>query len=141
MHASTLTTKEQVTIPKNVRDLLKVEKGDRVESFINREEYLLINHLLVCELVWLMKQCYNYSKLEIVKIIAMILSTELFKIQNSQLIRYALKEYKQGNTDFVNYVVGRINKYNQWKHTITFNKKASLSNSFELLVANSEGLY
>ncbi len=47
MNASTLTTKEQVTIPKNARDLLKVEKGDRVESFINREEYLLINHLVV----------------------------------------------------------------------------------------------
>ncbi len=71
----------------------------------------------------------------------MILSTDLFKIQNSQVIRHALKEYKKGGADFADYVVGRINNYNQWKYTIIFDKKASLLNSFELLAVNSEGLY
>ena len=35
MATSTITTKGQVTIPKQIRDLLNVDKGDRVEFLVD----------------------------------------------------------------------------------------------------------
>ena len=35
MLSSTITTKGQITIPKNIRNLLKVDKGDRIEFLVN----------------------------------------------------------------------------------------------------------
>lgn len=42
MQASTITTKGQVTIPKNIRDLLKLDKGDRVEFVVNQDGIVTI---------------------------------------------------------------------------------------------------
>ena len=35
MQSSTITTKGQITIPKDIRNLLKVGKGDRVEFLVD----------------------------------------------------------------------------------------------------------
>jgi len=35
MPTSTITTKGQVTIPKQIRDLLRINKGDRVEFLVD----------------------------------------------------------------------------------------------------------
>lgn len=35
MLSSTITTKGQITIPKDIRNLLKVDKGDRVEFLVD----------------------------------------------------------------------------------------------------------
>lgn len=42
MHASTLTTKGQVTIPKRVREILKLDTGDRVEFIMNDDGTVII---------------------------------------------------------------------------------------------------
>lgn len=104
-----------------------------IESFINKDEYLLINHLVICELIWVMNKCYDSSKKNVINVISTILSTDVFKIPHSQIIRQALKDYQKGNADFADYLVGRINKSNECAYTITFDKKASLSDTFELL--------
>lgn len=104
-----------------------------IESFIKKDEYLMVNHLVICELIWVMKKCYDSSKKVIISVIETILSTDIFEIPNSQVIRQSLKDYKKGNADFADYVVGRINKANGCKQTITFDKKASSSDTFKLL--------
>lgn len=107
-----------------------------IESFIKKDEYLMVNHLVICELIWVMKKCYDSSKNVIIKVIETILSTDIFEIPNSQVIRQSLKDYKKGNADFADYVVGRINKANGCEQTITFDKKASSSDTFKLLTSN-----
>ena len=37
MPSSTLTSKGQVTLPKDIRDLLKVKPGDRIDFLVNGE--------------------------------------------------------------------------------------------------------
>ena len=37
MLRSTITTKGQITIPKDIRNILNVGKGDRVEFFVNTD--------------------------------------------------------------------------------------------------------
>ena len=37
MLSSTITTKGQITIPKNIRTLLKIDKGDKVEFLVDNK--------------------------------------------------------------------------------------------------------
>ena len=42
MQSSTITTKGQITIPKDIRNLLKVDKGDRVEFLVDNKGVVTI---------------------------------------------------------------------------------------------------
>ena len=45
MPTATLTTKGQVTIPKSVRDLLRVEAGDQIDFFVSDQGDVFVRGL------------------------------------------------------------------------------------------------
>jgi len=45
MPTATLTTKGQVTIPKSVRDLLRVEAGDQIDFFVTEQGDVFVRGL------------------------------------------------------------------------------------------------
>jgi AbrB family looped-hinge helix DNA binding protein len=47
MPTATLTTKGQVTIPKSVRDLLRVEAGDQIDFFVTDQGDVYVRGLSV----------------------------------------------------------------------------------------------
>ena len=116
MLSSTITAKGQITIPKDIRNILNI-----------------VNHIVICELVWVLKKCYRLSKLKTINVIQNILRISQFSVENAQIIWQALTDYKKGTADFADYVVGRTNIFNDCDKTITFDKKASKSNGFVLL--------
>ncbi len=104
-----------------------------IENYCSIGNKIFINHLVICELVWVLKKCYKLSKPKIINIIQHILQTSQFSIENAQVIWQALTDYKKGSADFADYVVGRTNIFNNCDKTITFDKKASKSTGFSLL--------
>ena len=53
----------------------------------------------------------------------MILISEEFKIENSQIIFEALREYEVLSGDFADFLIGQIGKLNNCHKTIIFDKK------------------
>ncbi len=47
MPTATLTTKGQVTIPKSVRDLLRIEAGDQIDFFVSDQGDVFVRGLTV----------------------------------------------------------------------------------------------
>ena len=47
MPTATLTTKGQVTIPKSVRDLLRIEAGDQIDFFVTEQGDVFVRGLSV----------------------------------------------------------------------------------------------
>jgi AbrB family looped-hinge helix DNA binding protein len=47
MPTATLTTKGQVTIPKSVRDLLRIEAGDQIDFFVTDQGDVFVRGLSV----------------------------------------------------------------------------------------------
>ena len=104
-----------------------------IENYCSNGNKIFVNHLVICELVWVLKKCYKLSKPKTINVIEHILQISQFSIENGQVIWQALTDYKRGSADFADYVVGRTNLFNNCAETITFDKKASKSNGFSLL--------
>ena len=108
-----------------------------IESYCSNGKKIFVNHLVICELVWVLKKCYKLSKPKTIEILQHILQISQFSIENAQVIWQALTDYKKGSADFADYVVGRTNIFNSCDETMTFDKKASKSKWFTLLSTNT----
>ncbi len=107
-----------------------------IENYCSSGNKIFINHIVICELVWVLKKCYKLSKPKTINIIEYILKISQFSIENHQIIWQALRDYKKGPADFADYVVSRTNKFHNCDETITFDQKAGKSNGFALLLTN-----
>lgn len=104
-----------------------------IENYCSSGNKIFINHIVICELVWVLKKCYKILKPETINIIEYILKISQFSIENPQVIWQALSDYKKGPADFADYVVGRTNKFHNCDETVTFDQKAGKSKEFALL--------
>ncbi|MBL4901789.1 MAG: type II toxin-antitoxin system VapC family toxin [Desulfocapsa sp.] len=109
-----------------------------IENYCSTGNKIFVNHLVICELVWVLKKCYKLSKPKTITVIQHILQIAQFSIENAQIIWQALTDYKTGSADFADYVVGRTNIFNKCDETITFDKKTSKSKGFVLLPTKAD---
>ena len=93
----------------------------------------LINHLVLCETLWVLTYTYKYSREELVPLLRQILSTSNFEIPHSSLVWKAIYDYEAGNADFFDGLICQTNSQLGAKTTWTFDKKSSRLNLFELL--------
>ena len=104
-----------------------------IEKKCSKDNYGFINHIVLCEFVWVLQKCYNAPKKKIIHVIEQLLRTAQFKVQNPQLIWLTLNDFRKGSADFSDYLVGRINQSKDCAETVTFDKNAAKSPSFRLL--------
>lgn len=105
-----------------------------IEDYCSKGDVIFINHIVMCEIVWVLQRCYHLNKAAIGQVIEQILRTAQFKIQSPTIIWQALKDYKAGDADFADYLICRTNMANECSVTITFDKNAGKSNCFHLLI-------
>lgn len=106
---------------------------DFIESVCSEKHPGFINHIVLCETVWVLDRCYHIEKDTIVSILQKILKTEQFKVEGVEQVWRALKEYKKTVADFADCLLAQNNIGNGCTHTVTFDKKASVSAGYQLL--------
>lgn len=92
-----------------------------------------INIIVLCEIVWVLKRAYNYDKQVIVEVLSKLLSLKEIVVERSAEVSIALKEFKSGNADFVDYLIGVVNNQKGCDLTYTLDKKAATTAHFKLL--------
>ncbi|KAA3613698.1 MAG: PIN domain-containing protein [Calditrichaeota bacterium] len=92
-----------------------------------------INVVVFCELYWVCKTGYRIEKYEFVDIVDKLLHINVFEIERPEIVYSALNEYKKGNADFADYIIGISNKIDGCTTTISCDKKACQSKGFTLL--------
>jgi len=98
------------------------------------EERLFVSSIVLCELVWALRsKPYRLRRPEIASVLQRMLSTELFEVQDRDLARQALLEYRQGRADFADYLLGCHNRRAGCDVTLTFDRKLRNANGFSLL--------
>jgi predicted nucleic-acid-binding protein len=95
-------------------------------------ERLHVSCVVLCELSWTLRG-YGYTRDDISAVLARILATRLFAVQDSDLVRYALDEYWQGRGDFADYLIGWQNRRAGCTDTVTFDGKLKKAAGFTLL--------
>ena len=106
---------------------------EEIEQAAAKDEKMLIQPLVLCELVWILETAYDFGKAEIVGILDQIVRTRQFEVTEKDMVWYALADYRQGKGDFSDYYLGRANERDGAVQTLTFDKALKASPRFRVL--------
>jgi len=92
-----------------------------------------VNLIVLCELVWVLSYSYGYARNEVATALRQLLLTDCLDVEEHALAWEALQDYAQGNADFADCVIARINDIKGARTTFTFDKQAGSNERFTLL--------
>jgi len=104
-----------------------------LESRCSRKSPCFINHIVLCELVWVLRRCYQVGNKQALAIIEQILRTVQFQVQEPQVVWNALRMAKSGKADFPDCLISMINQSEGCKSTITLDQNAAKIKGMELI--------
>ena len=97
------------------------------------EQPAFINRIVQCEVIWVLERAYHYSREQIAQAMEMIFRTRQFQVEDQESALAALRFYRQGKADYADALIGAGNKTAGCDATVTFDKKASQLDTFQLL--------
>jgi predicted nucleic-acid-binding protein len=105
-----------------------------LEKHVSRNNPGFIGQVVLCEIVWVLKQAYGYEKKVILQVIWRILNTREFTVEHAESARQAFAGYEKGDADFSDYWIGAANQAQGCEYTVTFDRKASSHPAFRACV-------
>ncbi|MBW8874666.1 MAG: type II toxin-antitoxin system VapC family toxin [Acidobacteria bacterium] len=87
-----------------------------------REERYHVPSVVLCELVWVLRSVYRLGRDKICSTLGLILSVGSFEVQDRDLAERALEEYRTGQADFADYLIGRQNGRAGCDDTLSFDR-------------------
>ena len=67
---------------------------------------LYVSDVVLCELVWVMEDCYGHARKEVAKLLENVLLTRVFVFQSQAELWSALADFRTGKGDFSDYLIG-----------------------------------
>ena len=104
-----------------------------IEGTCTKETPGFLNHLVLCETMWVLEGCYKQPKAILLNTIEQILRVAQLRVDEPQVVWRALEDYRSNQADFADYLLGRINRNRDCTTTMTFDRQASTSPVFTLL--------
>ena len=104
-----------------------------IEDDIDEDETIFISSIVLCELVWVLVSLYDYSRVEIVKVLGQILQTRQFTFEDKALLTKCLHDYQHKKGDFADYAIGRTGEKAGCNQTLSFDKALKDDPRFHIL--------
>ena len=105
-----------------------------IEKQCSENEPAFINHIVLCETMWVLERLYSVTKPLMTDIIEKILNTEQFEIEKIDVVWRAFQEFKKKTkVDFADCLLAQINIDCDCKETVTFDKAAGKTSGYRLL--------
>lgn len=99
----------------------------------NSGESLRINAIVLCELVWVLRGgSYRLGREELAATLEMLLETSILEIEHRDQVREALSDFRIGEGDFPDYLIGQLNASAGCGKTWSFDRKLEGSELFGL---------
>ena len=115
-------------------DEVQGEKASRaIRQAAARHESLFISVVVLCEAVWVLESAYKHRKAEIVGVLDELLETSGFEIEDRDLVRAALGDYRANKADFADCWIGRTNEAHRCRHTLAFERSLKTLETFRVL--------
>ncbi len=96
-----------------------------------------ISSLVVLETIWVLESVYNERQDEILNAIGEILLMPIFKFESQSLVRQFIFYARNCKTDLSDALIGCSARQSGCDKVLTFDKKASSLDLFELIDSNS----
>ena len=104
-----------------------------IDGAVARRERCVVGPVVLCELVWVLRDAYDTPKDQIVDVLDRIFATQQFEIVDRARVRDALEEYRTGSGDFADYVIGASNRAAGCDETVTFDRGLRGATGFRVL--------
>jgi len=104
-----------------------------IEEHCTPEAPGFVNHLVLCELVWVLRRCYQASQPDALAVIEQILRTEQLEVQQPQIVWKALRFTQRNAADFPDSLISQINQAHDCRTTLTFDQGAAVGEGMTLL--------
>jgi predicted nucleic-acid-binding protein len=90
---------------------------------------------VLCELIWTLRgRLYRQTRADAADLVDALLETALFEVQERDLVRRALADFRTGSGDFADYLIGWQNQAAGCRSTVTFDRDLADCGRFEELV-------
>jgi predicted nucleic-acid-binding protein len=83
---------------------------------------LYVNAVVLCELVWVLRAAYKEPRERIAEVIEALLETPEVVVEDADLARRALDDWKSAAADFTDCFIARRNERSGCRKTLTFDK-------------------
>lgn len=104
-----------------------------ISDALSKGEDLYLSSIVLCELVWVLREAYKLGKPVIMDALARILSTAQFLVEDPDACRHALALYGSSPGDFADYLLASRNRRVGCSTTATFDRKLRRNELFEVL--------
>ena len=92
---------------------------------------MFINHVVMCELAWVLGRGYGYARTALAEVIEKILLGRQFEIERKDLVWSALADFKASRADFADCLIGVTNGLAGCESTLTFDRSAASLRAFK----------
>lgn len=108
-----------------------------IDERTHAQKPAFISLMVLCELVWVLSRAYACNRNQLKDILQNLLLTENFMVEHHDVAWLALHDYKDGNADYPDCLISRLNQMFECTTTWTFDKKASKLPSNKLLTTEN----
>lgn len=104
-----------------------------LQDIATREDSCFINIIVLCEMIWVLESAYNFGRPEIACILERILATKQLEIDLKDLVRQAVRDYREMTGDLADYLIGHVNQARGCSSTVSFDQALKDSRTFQVL--------
>lgn len=115
-------------------DKVQSEKAAKlINKYVGKDNAIFINNIVICELIWVLERGYKYSKAQVITVLKEILTTMEFSFENHKNLWISALEYEKSTADFSDILIGKLNESNDCSKTHTFDTKAAMLATFNII--------
>ena len=103
-----------------------------IDAAIEADEDLYLNHIVVCELTWVLSRAYGYAKDELLGVLEKILAAGQFAFEDKDSLWRALEAFRRSRADFADCLIGVKNSTAGCRTTVTLDRAAAGLGNFTL---------
>jgi predicted nucleic-acid-binding protein len=89
-----------------------------------------IDRVALCELIWVLTSAHGYRRAAVVDVIELLLKNRDMRLEDADVVRDALQEYRVSSVEFADILIGKINLARGCEATATFDRKAAKVKGF-----------
>lgn len=94
-----------------------------IETQCTRRNPGYVAQISLCELVWVLRRAYGYSKAQVAAVLDRMLVTAELAIDNETLAYEALVAYREGTADYSDYLLALGNRVAGCETTYSFDER------------------
>ena len=104
-----------------------------IEGAARSGEPLFVSGVVMCELVWVLAGAYGHRKPDIIAALEALLRAAQLRFADPARLWGALADYRDGEADFADYLIGRVGADAGCSTTATFDRALEGTPQFTLL--------